>query len=608
MPPIPARTHAASLRELRSLLAQRNVAGCLVPRSDDHLGEYVPASAERLAWLTGFTGSAGLAIVLGERAALFADGRYTLQAAAETDGSLWERRHIQQEPPERWLAEAAPGARIGYDPMLISGNALARFAQAGLEMVAFAGPERSAASREGNPIDLIWTDRPPEPTGICLPHPLAFAGEDSKAKRARLGAALAANGEDAVVLSDPASINWLLNVRGHDLEFTPVALGFALLFADGHASLFMAQEKLPAETLAWLGPEVTLAAPSALSAALTALGGRGVRVDPAGTPVWFAATLAAAGATVKSGPDPCRLAKACKNATEQRGARAAQARDAVALTRFLAWFAEAGKSGQETELSAAARLLALRRDLAGFASESFPAISAAGEHGAIIHYRVSAASNRPICANEVYLIDSGAQFPEGTTDVTRTLWTGPAQPPAELVERFTRVLAGHIALATLCFPQGIAGPALDAFARRPLWDRELDYDHGTGHGVGSFLSVHEGPAGISRHAEPVALEPGMLLSNEPGLYLPGAYGIRLENLLLVSLTERSSGQSAVGKRFLCFETLTLAPFARRLIRPELLGPAALAWLNAYHARVRAVVGPALSPAERAWLEIEAAPL
>lgn len=601
-------SHAGRLRDLRALLVERNMAGCLVPRSDDHLGEYVPPSAERLAWLTGFTGSAGLAIVLSDQAALFTDGRYTLQAAAETDGSLWERRHIQEEPPERWLAEAAPGARIGYDPMLISGNALARFAQAGLEMVAFAGPGHPAAGAQRNPIDLLWSDRPAEPAGICMPHPLQFAGEDSKAKRMRLGAALAANGEDAAVLSDPASINWLFNIRGHDLEFTPVALGFALLFADSRASLFMAEEKLPAETLAWLGPEVTVAAPSALGAALTALSGRRVRVDPSGTPVWFAATLAAAGATVSTAPDPCRLAKARKNVAEQRGARAAQARDAVALARFLAWFADAGKSGRETELSAAARLLALRQGLAGFAGESFPAISAAGEHGAIIHYRVSAASNRPIRANEVYLIDSGAQFPEGTTDVTRTLWTGPADPPAELAERFTRVLAGHIALATLSFPQGVTGPALDAFARRPLWDRRLDYDHGTGHGVGSFLSVHEGPAGISRHAEPIPLEPGMILSNEPGFYLPGAYGIRCENLLLVCLTEPPSARDAAGKRFLCFETITLAPFARRLIRPDLLSPEALAWLNSYHARVRAAVGPALSPAERAWLETEAAPL
>ncbi len=599
--------HAARLAGLRALLARRNLAGCLVPRSDEHLGEYVPPAAERLAWLSGFTGSAGLAVVLADRAVLFTDGRYMLQAAAETDPSLWERRHGQEEPPERWLAQAAPGARIGYDPMLISGSALARFASAGLEMVPFAAAGNAGPGAERNPIDLLWADRPAPPLAICRPHPLAFAGEESEAKRARLGAALAAGGEDAAVLSDPASINWLLNIRGRDLAFTPVALGFALLFSDGRLSLFMAEEKVPPETLAWLGPAVTVAPPSALGNALAALSGRRVRVDPAGTAVWFADTLTASGAAVSAGPDPCRLPKACKNETEQAGARAAQLRDAAALVRFLAWFAEAGGSGKETECSAAARLLAFRRALSGFAGESFPAISAAGEHGAIIHYRASPASNRPIRANEVYLIDSGAQFPEGTTDVTRTVWTGPAEPAPELAERFTRVLAGHIALATLRFPEGTTGPALDALARRPLWDRGLDYDHGTGHGVGSFLSVHEGPAGISRHAEAVPLEAGMILSDEPGFYLPGAYGIRLENLLLVQPTEKNPADGPSGKPFLRFETLTLAPFARRLIRPELLSPAALAWLDAYHTRVRNTVGAALSAPERTWLETETVP-
>ena len=599
---------ATRLAELRALLARWNVAGCLVPRSDEHLGEYVPPSAERLAWLSGFTGSAGLAIVLADRAVLFTDGRYMLQAAAETDPALWERRHVQEEPPERWLAEAAPGARIGYDPMLISGSGLARFSSAGLEMVPFGAGGNSCPGGERNPIDLLWSNRPAQPTGICRPHPLTFAGEESGAKRTRIGATLAANGEDAAVLSDPASLNWLLNIRGQDLEFTPVALGFGLLFADGRVSLFMAEAKLLPETRAWLGPAVRLAAPSALGDALAALSGRRVRVDPQGTPVWFATALTTAGAVVSAGPDPCRLPKACKNEAEQRGARTAQLRDAAALVRFLAWFAEVGSSGRETEMSAAARLLSFRRVLSGFSGESFPAISAAGEHGAVIHYRVTAATDRPIRVNDVYLIDSGAQFPEGTTDVTRTVWTGPEEPPAELTERFTRVLAGHIALATLRFPQGTTGPALDALARRPLWDRGLDYDHGTGHGVGSFLSVHEGPAGISRNAASLPLEPGMILSNEPGFYLPDGYGIRLENLLLVRQAEWGPTDRGRDKPFLCFETLTLAPFARRLIRPELLSPAELAWLDSYHARVREEVGPALSSSERAWLESETAPL
>jgi Xaa-Pro aminopeptidase len=591
--PEQAKSYAARLAGLRSLLAGADLEGCIVPRSDEHLGEYVPPSAERLAWLSGFTGSAGMAVVLRDRAVLFTDGRYTLQAEAETEPALWERRHIQDDPPAAWLRRTAPGARIGYDPMLMSEATLARFSEAGLAMV----------SMPANPIDSLWNDRPAPPLTACHPHALAFAGEESAAKRARLGAVLREAGDDAAVLSDPASIAWLFNVRGRDLEFTPVALGFAILSADARAQLFMADEKLSPETRSWLGPDVTLAPPMALGAALAGLEGRRVRVDPAASPVWFAASLRAAGAVVTAGSDPCLLPKACKNATEQEGARAAHRRDAVAVVRFLAWLGRAGVSGAESECSAAEQLLSFRRTLPGFAGESFPAISGAGEHGAIIHYRARAASDRPIRPNEVYLIDSGAQFPDGTTDITRTVWTGPDAPPVELAERFTRVLAGHIDLATLRFPQGVAGPHLDAIARRALWQAGLDYDHGTGHGVGSFLSVHEGPAGISRHAQPVALQPGMILSNEPGFYLPGAYGIRLENLLLVQAADAGAG----GRPFLEFETLTLAPFARRLIRPEILTAAARAWLDAYHARVRAVVSPALPADDRRWLESETAP-
>lgn len=590
------------------MLATRELGGWLVPHADAYLGEYVPPSAERLAWLSGFTGSAGLAIVLADRAALFTDGRYILQAEAEIDQTLWQVHHSQQRPPEQWLAEVAPASRIGYDPMLITETALARFSAVGIEMISAAAPGEAAAGGQPNPIDLLWTTRPSPPRAPCEPHLLVHAGEESAAKRARLGRVLAAAGEDAAVLSDPASVNWLLNVRGRDLEFTPVALGFALLFADGHVSLFMSEEKLPPTTRAWLGSDVVPVPPAALGDALAALNGRRVRVDAAATPAWFAAKLRASGAVVSAAPDPCRLPKACKNGTECAGARVAHRRDAIALVSFLAWLAEVAKDGRETECSAAAQLYSLRRALPGFVGESFPAISGAGEHGAIIHYRANRASDRPIRANEIYLIDSGAQFPEGTTDVTRTIWTGPAMPPAALAERFTRVLAGHIALATAQFPHGTTGLALDALARRPLWDAGLDYDHGTGHGVGSFLSVHEGPAAISRHAEPIPLAPGMILSNEPGFYLPGAYGIRLENLLLVRPVEPGTTGAPSDKPFMCFEALTLAPFARKLIRSDLLTPAALAWLNHYHARVRDEVGPTLNPSDRAWLETEAAPL
>lgn len=588
-------TENQRLAALRRELAARGLDGFIVPRADEHLGEYVPEAAERLAWLTGFTGSAGLAAVLAERAAVFTDGRYVLQLAAETDTALWQRRHLIEEPPPAWLAANAPaGARIGYDPLLISEEALARYTEAGLTMIA--SPD--------NPVDAVWSDRPAPPLAPALPHPLRYAGKEAADKREEIAALLRAAKQDAAVISDPASIAWLLNIRGQDLRYTPFALGFALVHADARCELFMHPAKLPAETRAWLGNGVEVVGREALAGALARLGGKRVRVDPAGSPVWFAQALRAAGATVAAGPDPCLLPKACKNATERDGARAAHARDGVAVCRFLRWLDEVGPAGSETELSAAAHLLALRGAIEGFRGESFPAISGAGEHGAIIHYRVTEASNRPIRPNEVYLIDSGAQFPDGTTDITRTVWTGPDAPPAELRARVTRVMKGHIAIASLVFPQGVGGAHLDAFARRALWQAGLDYDHGTGHGVGSYLSVHEGPVSLSRLARPVPIAEGMILSDEPGFYLPGSYGIRLENLLLVVPAEIEEA----SKTFLRFETLTLAPFDTRLLDPALLDADERAWLNAYHARVAAEIGPKLDEATRAWVHQACAPI
>jgi Xaa-Pro aminopeptidase len=533
-----------------------------------------------------------LAVVLAERAALFVDGRYVLQAAAQTDPALWERRHITEEPPQQWLAEAAPGARIGYDPWLMAEESLQRFVDAGVAMVA----------TEPNPIDAVWTARPGPPLHPAEPHPLQFAGQSSADKRAAIATSLRAAKQDAAVLTDPASLAWLLNIRGSDVPFTPFALGFALIRADGAVDLFMDPLKLPAPTRAWLGDGVAVHARAALASVLDGLTGRRVRLDAANSPVWFAARLRAAGATVVAGMDPCLLPKACKNPVEQNGARIAHRRDAAALVRFLHWLD--GAAGQVSELGAAERLLALRAALPGFRGESFAAISGAGEHGAITHYRVSPETDRPIRTDELYLIDSGAQFPEGTTDVTRTVWTGPGTPPAELRDRFTRVLRGHIAIATLIFPQGVSGSHLDAFGRRALWQAGLDYDHGTGHGVGSYLSVHEGPVSLSRLARPVPLAAGMILSDEPGYYAPGRYGIRLENLLLVQPASLADAQ----KPFLRFETLTLAPFDRRLIEPALLTADEIAWLDAYHARVLAEVAPALEPPTRSWLQAVCAPL
>lgn len=574
------------ITKLRRELARQRLGGFIVPRADEHLGEYVPPSAERLAWLTGFTGSAGLAAILPDKAAVFTDGRYVLQVAAQTDPNVWERHHITEEPPPAWLAaNAIAGARIGYDPRLLSEEGLARYTDAGLDMVPI----------DGNPVDAVWPERPPPPRAPAEPHPLEYAGRSAAEKREQIAQALRDAKQDAAVLSDPASIAWLLNIRGSDVPFAPFVLGFALMHADGATDLFMDPAKLTEATRSWLGNTVSVAGRDELVPALARLSGKRVRVDPTGTAVWFAQTLRAAGATVLAGPDPCLLPKACKNVVEQEGTRNAHRRDAVAVCRFLHFLS--GSGGAESEMSAAAKLLGLRQEIPGFRGESFPAISGAGEHGAIIHYRVTEESNRSIQPNEVYLIDSGAQYLDGTTDITRTIWTGPDDPPRALREQVTRVLKGHIAIATLVFPRGVGGVHLDAFARRALWQVGLDYDHGTGHGVGSYLSVHEGPVSLSRLARPIPIEVGMILSNEPGYYLPGAHGIRLENLLLVQGAELPRAD----KPFLRFETLTLAPFDRRLIEPALLDATELTWLNGYHARVLAAIGPHLDTTTRAWL-------
>jgi Xaa-Pro aminopeptidase len=494
-----------------------------------------------------------------------------------------------------WLKEHAAGRRIGYDPWLHPEAALKRLEPAGITLVPLPA----------NPLDVVWPDRPAPPMAAAVPHPLDHAGVAAEDKRAAAAKALREAGEDAAVLADSHSLAWLFNIRGGDLAHTPLALGFGLLRADASAELFMDPGKVPPETRAHLGNQVTVRPRDALPAALQALAGKTVRVDPEATPAWFAETLRATGARIAAGDDPVRLPRACKNPVEQEGARAAHRRDAVALARFLAWFAAAAPAGGQTEMSAAEQLLAFRREVPLFRAESFPAISGAGEHGAVIHYRATEDSDRPIRAGECYLIDSGGQFLDGTTDVTRTLWTGPGPAPAGLRDRYTRVLQGHVALATLRFPKGVAGPHLDAFARRALWEVGLDYDHGTGHGVGSFLSVHEGPAAFSRAAKPVPLAPGMILSDEPGYYLPGQYGIRIENLLLVREAEARPDQV---KPFLDFETLTLAPYDRALVATGLLTPAERAWIDAYQARVLAEVGPHCDPATASWLRAACAPL
>jgi Xaa-Pro aminopeptidase len=578
---------------LRNRLAEQQLAGFIQPRNDEYLGEYVPQSAARLAWLTGFTGSAGLAIVLADQAAVFSDGRYTLQLAAQTDPAVWQRLHIIETPPSGWLKDHAPaGARIGYDSWLMSASGLAKYVEAGFEMVSIA-----------NPLDPLWNDRPAPPASPITGHGVEFAGETSAEKRQRIAMALDKADIDAVMLTDPHALAWLFNIRGGDLPHTPIALGFALLRRDATATIFIDPSRVSSDVQAHLGKEASFLPRERMPEVLAELAGKRVQLDPATAPIWFTQTLQEIGATLVNGDDPCVLPRAIKNRTEQDGARAAHRRDGIAMIRFLAWLADAAPTGSETELSAAARLRGFRAMAPEFRAESFPPISGAGEHGAIIHYSADAVSNRPINPNEVYLIDSGAQYPDGTTDITRTLWTGPDSPPREIIERFTRVLIGHAALAMAVFPEGVAGPNLDALARLALWDAGLDFDHGTGHGVGAYLSVHEGPVSFHRAAKPVPLAAGMILSDEPGYYEPGAYGIRLENLLLVIQA------SVAGKKpFLAFETLTLAPFDRRLIATGLLDAKTLAWLDAYHARVLAEIGPTLDAQDQAWLAQACAPL
>lgn len=580
--------HGKRLAALRAEMRRLDLAALIVPRADEHLGEYVPAHAERLAWLTGFTGSAGLAVVTHSRAAVLSDGRYVLQLQAQTDPALWQRRHMVDEPAPAWLAAELAGqaqGRVGYDPWLMPEEALKPYQEAGLTLVAL----------QANPIDAVWADQPPPPLQPAVPHGLDFAGRAAADKQAEIAATLREQNLQAAVISDPASLAWLFNIRGADVPYTPFALGFALIHASGQCDLFMAPEKLPPETRAWLGNAVGVFDRSALPAALQRLTGQRVRLDPAASPAWFAQTLRAAGAEVVAGLDPCMLPKACKTPVEQAGSRTAHATDAVAVCRFLHWLD--GQAGRATELSAAAALLGFRAEGQGFRGESFAAISGSGPNGAIIHYRVTPQTDRTLQPNEVYLIDSGAQYVSGTTDITRTVWTGPGEAPALLRDRFTRVLKGHIAMATLVFPRGVCGAHLDGFARAALWQAGLDYDHGTGHGVGSFLSVHEGPVSLSRAARPVPLAAGMILSNEPGFYAPGEYGIRIENLLLV----RPAAFAAATRPFLEFETLSLAPIDRRLIEPSLLTEAERAWLAAYHARVLREVGPRLEPQAAAWL-------
>lgn len=582
----------ARLAALREELARRKLTGFVIPRADQQQNEYVPPSEERLAWLTGFTGSAGLAVVLPREAAVFVDGRYTLQAAKQVDAKAWAVESLIDPPPESWVAaHLKAGDRLGFDPWLHTFAAAERLSaactKAGAELVAV----------DSNPIDAIWHDRPQPPLAPVAVHGLQHAGVTEAEKLTQIRGEIAKLGTDALVLSDSHAVAWTFNIRGADVAHTPLPLSYALVPKDGRPTIFIDHRKLSNLTRDHLEQSADVREPDAMAPTLMALAksGAAIALDNATAADALSRLIAGAGGKPVRGSDPVALLKAVKNATEIKGTKTAHVRDAVALARFLAWIDREAPSGKLTEIDAVEALETFRRDTGALRDVSFPTISGTGPNGAIVHYRVTRKSNRRIEPGDLLLIDSGAQYEDGTTDVTRTMAVG--EPTDEMRDRFTRVLRGHIAIARAVFPDGTTGAQLDTLARQYLWAAGLDFEHGTGHGVGSYLSVHEGPARISKLGT-TPLKRGMILSNEPGYYKADGFGIRIENLELVVAAEIKGAEKPMN----AFETLTLAPIDRRLIDAAMLSRDELDWLNAYHARVRAEVRPALDEATKAWLD------
>jgi Xaa-Pro aminopeptidase len=589
---------SARLSAFRDELARRNLTGFVVPRADQQQNEYVPPSDERLAWLTGFTGSAGQAIVLMQAAAVFVDGRYTLQAAKQVDTKAWSIEPLADPPPEDWLAKhLAAGDRLGFDPWLHTSAAaerlLAACARAGAELVAV----------DSNPLDSVWTERPPPPLGPVAVHGTQFSGEAEAEKLGRIRLEIARLGTDALVLSDSHAVAWTFNVRGADVAHTPLPLSYALVPKDGRPTVFIDHRKLSNSARDHLERTADVRGPDALTPKLAELarGGASIALDNATAADALSRLISAAGGKPVRGSDPVSLLKAVKNATEIEGARTAHRRDAVALARFLAWIDREAPSGALTEIDTVEALESFRRDTGALKDVSFPTIAGTGPNGAIVHYRVTRKSNRRISPGDLLLIDSGAQYEDGTTDVTRTIAIG--APTLEMQDRFTRVLRGHIAIARARFPDGTTGAQLDTLARQYLWQAGIDFEHGTGHGVGSYLSVHEGPARISKLGA-TPLKRGMILSNEPGYYKTDAFGIRIENLELVVGADIPGAEKPVN----AFETLTLAPIDRRLVDLNMLDGDELSWFNEYHARVRHEVRSHVDEATKVWLDAATAPL
>jgi Xaa-Pro aminopeptidase len=583
---------------IRAAMSRQGLDGFLVPHEDEHQNEYLPAANDRLAWASGFTGSAGAGVIMIDRAAVFVDGRYTLQVREQVDQGVFEIRDLVEGGVPAYLETAKSGAVIGYDARLHSPQALdglkAAAAKAGAQLKAVAV----------NPLDEAWGAlRPAQPAAPIVPQPVEYAGEDSASKRARVGAGLAGLGADAAVITAPSSIAWLFNVRGGDVIRSPLPLAQAIVAADGTARVFIDPAKVTEDLPAWLGNQVSLETPDALDGALADLADKAVLVDPGQSSAWYFDTLSAAGAKVVRGMDPCTMPRACKNDVELDGTREAHRRDGAALTRFLHWLATDGQINPPDEKEAVAKLEAFREATGVLKDLSFDTIGAANGHGALPHYRPTERSNQRAAMGSLLLVDSGGQYLDGTTDVTRTVAIG--EPSAEMVTRNTLVLKGHLAIARLRFPAGTTGSAIDAFARAALWAHGLDYDHGTGHGVGVYLGVHEGPQRISKAPNTIALQPGMIVSNEPGYYKDGEYGIRIENLEVVMPAEPVAGGDRPMHRF---EALTLAPIDRRLIDKALLSPEEVAQFDAYHARVLREIGPRVEPEVRAWMEAACAPL
>ncbi len=589
---------AARLSAFREELARRNLSGFVVPRADQQQNEYVPPSEERLAWLTGFTGSAGQAMVLPQAAAVFVDGRYTLQAAKQVDRKAWSIEPLADPPPESWLtSHLKAGDRLGFDPWLHTSAAAERLAaacvRAGAELVAV----------DSNPLDAVWTERPAPPLGPVTVHGSQFSGEAEAEKLERIRKEIAKLGAEALVLSDSHAVAWTFNIRGADVSHTPLPLSYALVPRDGRPTVFIDHRKLSNSARDHLERSADVQEPDALAPKLTELAQRGatIALDSATAADALSRLISSAGGKPLRGSDPVSLLKAVKNSTEIEGTRNAHRRDAIALARFLAWIDREAPSGALTEIDTVEALESFRRETGALKDVSFPTIAGTGPNGAIVHYRVTRKSNRRISPGDLLLIDSGAQYEDGTTDVTRTIAIG--QPSAEMQDRFTRVLRGHIAIARAVFPDGTTGAQLDSLARQYLWQAGIDFEHGTGHGVGSYLSVHEGPARISKLGT-TPLKRGMILSNEPGYYKTDAFGIRIENLELVVGIDIVGAEKPVN----AFETLTLAPIDRRLIDLNMLSGDELSWLNEYHERVRHAVRPHVDEAVKVWLDAATEPL